>query len=317
MKFPVLAGLAASLIALSAFAQQWPQKPVKIVVPYAAGGNTDSLARLASERLSALGQQFVIEHRTGAAGLIAAEYVARAPADGYTLFMATLTQIVTAPFTNRINFDPTRDFVPISIIGTNPFIIAVSASVPVNDLPEFVSYTKARPGQLNFASAGYGGLTYLSGALFLQRAGLEVVNVSYKGGAPALIDLLSGQVQMYSGSPSEILPHAKSNRIRLLGVSSEKRMKQLPDVPAIAEFYPGHGAVTWNGLVAPAGTPSAVIMRVSQEIQKAMRDPQFVSQLEQIGVDPVLHTPEEFATAIRREIEQWGALIKAAGIKPE
>jgi tripartite-type tricarboxylate transporter receptor subunit TctC len=157
----------------------------------------------------------------------------------------------------------------------------------------------------------------MSAALFLQRAGLDLQNVSYKGGAPALVDLLSGQVQMFSGSPSEVLPHAKSNKIRFLAVSSERRIKQLPDVPAIAEFFPGHNALTWNGLVAPAGTPGAIIDRLSQEIQKAMRDPQFLARLDLIGVDPVQHTPAEFAEQIRREVVQWSAMIKAAGIKPE
>ncbi len=312
-----LVGVLAAL-AGAAFAQDWPQKPVRIIVPYAPGGNTDQQARITAERLtSAFGQQFIAENRAGAAGLIAADYVAKSAPDGYTLFMGTLTQIATAPFTNKINYDPVKDFAPISVIGTNPFVLAVSGSLPVNTLPEFVAYAKARPDQLNYGSGGTGGLTHLSGALFVSRAGLTMTHVPYKGGAPALADLLGGQVQMYSGSPSELLPHVAGGKIKLLGISSETRSKYFPSVPAIAELYPGHLALTWNGLLAPAKTPVAVIDRISGEIQKAMRDPTFTARLEKIGVDPVLHTPAQFAQQIQREIALWKGVIESAGIKPE
>lgn len=312
--------VAAALLCVAhiAGAQEWPQKPVKIIVPYAPGGNTDSIARIAAERLSsALGQQFVVENKPGAAGLIAAEYVARSPADGYTLFMGTISQISTAPFTNKINYDPLRDFAPISIIGTNPFVITVNATLPVHTLPEFVKYVKMNPHKLNYGSGGTGGFTHLSGALFVQRAGLDMVHVPYKGGAPALADLIGGQVQMYSGSPSEVLSHAKGNKVRLLAISSATRSKHFPELPTIAEYYPGHLALTWNGLLAPGKTPAPIISRISQEIQKAMRDPAFLARLDKIGVDPVLHTPEQFAEQIRQDVERWKTVIENAGIKPE
>jgi tripartite-type tricarboxylate transporter receptor subunit TctC len=313
----VALGLVA-VFSAAASAQDWPARPVRIVVPYAPGGNTDSIARITAERLSsALGQQFIAENRPGAAGFIAAEFVAKAPPDGYTLFMGTLTQISSAPYTNKLRYDPVKDFAPISVIGTNPFVIAISAALPAKTLAEFVDYIKANPGRFNYGSGGTGGLTHLSGALFLQRAGLQMTHVPYKGGAPALADLLGGQAQMYSGSPSELLAHMQAGKVRVIGISSATRSKHMPDVPAIAESYAGHSAITWNGLLAPAKTPAAVIERISSEIQKAMRDPAFTSRLDRIGVDPVLHTSAEFAQQIQREMVQWQRVIESAGIKPE
>ncbi len=312
------AALIAVLFAGSALAQAWPQRPVKIVVPYAPGGNTDAIARLTAERLSAvMGQQFIVENRAGAGGAIAAEFVAKSPADGYTLFVAALSQFGPVPLTQKVNYDPLKDFAPISNIGANAFVIAVSNNVPVTTLKEFVDYVKARPNTLNYGSGGSGSLTHLAGALFLNRAGIQMTHVPYKGGAPALADLLGGQVQMYAGSPSELIGHAKSGKVRLLGISSLKRNAQLPDVQAIAELYPTFSALTWNGLVAPAGTPPAVIDRLSQEMLKAMRDPAFLDRLSKIGVDPVVTTPAEFSESIRADYAMWREVIKATGLSVE
>jgi tripartite-type tricarboxylate transporter receptor subunit TctC len=310
--------LAALVFSASGFAQAWPERPVRIVVPFAPGGNTDSIARITAERLTqALGKPFIVENRPGAAGVVAAEYVARAAPDGYILFMSIVTQMAIAPLISKVSYDPIRDFAPISIIGTNPFVIAISSSVPANTLPEFVAYAKANPGKLNYASAGAGSLTHLSATLFVQRAGLQMAHVPYKGGAPALNDLLGGQVHMYSGSPSELLPHAAGGRIRLLAVSSTERSKHLPELPAIAEFFPGHVALTWNGLLAPANTPAPVIDRLSKEVQRAMRDPTFVDRLDKIGVDPVLHAPADFAKTIQRDLEMWREVAGKIGLRPE
>lgn len=312
------AALIAMLFAGSALAQAWPQRPVKIVVPYAPGGNTDAIARLTAERLSAaLGQQFIVENRAGAGGAIAAEFVAKSPADGYTLFVAALSQFGPVPLTQKVNYDPLKDFAPISNIGANAFVIAVSNNVPVNTLKEFVDYVKARPNTLNYGSGGSGSLTHLAGALFLNRAGMQMTHVPYKGGAPALADLLGGQVQMYAGSPSELIGHAKSGKVKLLGISSLKLNAQLPDVQVIAELYPKFSALTWNGLVAPAGTPPAVIDRLSQEMLKAMRDPVFLDRLSKIGVDPVVTTPAEFSESIRADYAMWREVIKATGLSVE
>jgi len=313
--FATFAALAA---AGPAAAQDWPQKPVRVVVPYAPGGNTDQIARLTAERLgAALGQQFIVDNRAGAGGAIAADYVAKQPADGYTLFVAALSQFGPVPLTQKVAYDPLKDFTPISNIGANGFVIAVNASLPVATLKEFVDYVKARPGQLNYGSGGSGSLTHLAAALFLQRAGLNMVHVPYKGGAPALADTMAGQVQMYAGSPSELIAHAKGGKLKLLGITSEKRNAQLADVPAIAELYPGFKALTWNGLLAPANLPRPVVDRLAQEMQKAMKDPAFLDRLANMGLDPVRTTPAEFADAIRSEYAMWRDVIKAAGLSVE
>jgi tripartite-type tricarboxylate transporter receptor subunit TctC len=310
--------LATLLFAGAAAAQDWPQRPVRIIVPFAAGGNTDQIARIAAERLaSAFGQQFVIENRVGAGGGIAAEFVAKSPPDGYTLFVAAVSQIAILPYVQKVAYHPVKDFAPISNIGTNPFVLGVHVSVPANDVKEFVDYARTRAGQLNYASGGNGTIGHLSGALFVSRAGLTMTHVPYKGGAPAVADLVAGQVQMYFGNASELIQHSRSGKIRLLGVSSEKRAPQLPEVPAIAEFYAGFRTLTWNGLLAPAGTPPAVIARASTEVQKAVRDPAVAERLQRIGVDPLGSTPAEFAETIRVDSVIWQEAIKAAGLKSE
>jgi tripartite-type tricarboxylate transporter receptor subunit TctC len=310
--------LAALLLAGAAAAQDWPQRPVRVIVPFAAGGNTDQIARIAAERLGgAFGQQFVVENRVGAGGGIAAEFVAKAPPDGYTLFVAAVSQIAILPYVQQVAYDPVKDFTPISNIGTNPFVLGVHVSVPAKDVPEFVRYARERPGQLNYASGGNGTIGHLSAALFVSRAGLAMTHVPYKGGAPAVADLVAGQVQMYFGNASELIQHSRSGKIRLLGVSSGERAPQLPDVPAIAEFYPGFRTLTWNGLLAPAGTPQAIAGRLSAEVQKAVRDPAVAERLQRIGVDPLGSTQAEFAETIRVDSVIWQEAIKAAGMKRE
>ena len=319
MKPAILFGvLASAIFAASAAAQSYPSRPVRIVVPFVPAGPTDNQARWAAQQLTtATGQQFIVENRVGAAGMIATEFVARAPADGYTLIMATGSQVITAPFTQKISFDPVAELAPIAVIGANALVITVPQSLPVNNLREFVEYAKARPGQLNYGSGGSGTITHLSAALFVQRAGLEMTHVPYKGGGPALADVVGGQIQLYSASPSEVIAFRGSNKVKLLGISSEKRNTRLPEVPAIAESYPGHVADTWNGLMAPAKTPPAVIERISRELQKAMSEPAFVERIEKMGLDPVRHTPQEFAESIRMQVNTWREVIRKAGIKPE
>jgi tripartite-type tricarboxylate transporter receptor subunit TctC len=312
------AAAAAFALAPWSHAQEWPQKPVRIVVPFAAGGNTDGIARIIAERLAtAFGQQFVVENRVGAGGAIAAEFVAKAPPDGYTLLVAAVSQIAIVPFIQKVGYNPVKDFSPISNIGTNPFVLGVHVSVPVNSVQEFVDYVRANPGRLNYASGGNGSIGHLSGALFAQRAGLAMTHIPYKGGGPAVADLVSGQVQMYFGNASELIQHSRSGKIKLLGVSSEKRVAQLPDVPSIADFYAGFRTITWNGLLAPAGTPKAITDRISAEVQKAVRDPAIAERLAKIGVDPLGSTPAEFARMIDADIAQWSAVIKSAGIRNE
>ena len=316
----LLAAIAAAPLTMTppVQAQDWPQRPVKIVVPYAPGGNTDAIARITAERLTtALGQQVVVENRAGAGGATAADFVARSLPDGYTLFVAALSQFGPVPLTQKVNYDPLKDFTPIANIGANGFVIAVNPQLPVKDLKEFVDYIKARPGKLNYGSGGTGSLTHLAALLFLNRAGLDMVHVPYKGGAPALADTLSGQVQMYAGSPSELLQHAAAGKIKLLGITSDKRNAQLPTVPAIVELYPGFKAMTWNGLLAPANLPAAITTRLAAEMQKLMKDAAFLDRLAKLGLDPVPTTPASFAADIRNEYAMWRDLIKATGVVVE
>ncbi len=298
-------------------AQTWPQRPVKVIVPFTTGGNTDTQARIVSERLSAaLGQPFIIENRAGASGAIAAELVAKAPADGYTLFFSATPQVSVVPLVQKVNYDPLKDFAPVSMLGTNAFVLGVHISVPARTLGEFIDYVKAHPGELSYSSAGTGTVGHLTAALFAARAGLTIIHVPYKG-AQAATDLVGGQVQMYFGPAADLIQHSKSGKIRLLAVSGEKRAPQLPDLPAIAESYPGFRTIVWNGLLAPAATPKQIIDRVAQEVAKAAREPGTIERLNKIGVDALGNTPAEFAAVIRSEAPLWRDAVNAAGIKQE
>ncbi len=305
--------LAASVLR----AQTWPQRPVKVIVPYTAGGTTDTQARIISERLSvALGQQFIVENRVGAGGAIAAEFVAKSTADGYTLFFAGTTQFSTLPLVQKVNYDPLKDFAPISILGTNPLVLGVHISVPAKTLKEFIEYVKAHPGELSYSSGGTGSTPHLSAALFALRAGLKMTHIPYKG-AQAVTDLVGGQVQVSFGNTSDMIQHSKSGKIKMLAVTGEKRMPQLPDLPAIAEFYPGFRTVVWNGLLAPYLTPKAIIDRIAQEAARAARDPDIIERLNKMGIDALGNTPAEFAARIRSEAPLWRDALNAAGIKQE
>jgi len=315
----VLCALAILAAAVPpAFAQAWPQKPVRVIVPFPPGGVTDGIARIAADWLgNRLGQPVIAENRPGASGAIAAEFVARSAPDGYTLFAAATPQLAIVPHVQKIPYDPVKDFAPISIVGSNAFALGVNDAIPARTLPEFVAYVKARPGQLNFASAGSGTVGHLTMALFLARAGLDMQAVLYKGGGPAMADVVAGHVPAYFGNLNELIPHSRSGRVKVIAVSGESRAAQLPDVPTVAEQgYPGFRTVTWNGLVAPAGTPAEVIDRVARELGAACKDAGFAERLTKIGVEPVCSSPAEFSRAVRQDLELWKDAVRAAGIKP-
>jgi tripartite-type tricarboxylate transporter receptor subunit TctC len=315
---PAVAAAVFVAAAPAAVAESWPQHAVRMLVPFAPGGNTDTIARLTAQALTvSLGQQFIVENRAGAAGAIAAEYVARAAPDGYTLCVCTLSQMAAVPLTHKVAYDPLKDFAAVAEIGANGFIITVSPAVPAPTLREFIAYVKQRPGQLNYASGGTGTLTQLSALLFLKRAGLAMTHVPYKGGAQTVTETMANHVQMYSASPSEVIPFAGTGKLRLLGISSRKRIAQLPDVPAIAEIYPGFHAETWNGLFAPAGTPHAVVERIAGAVAAAMRTRDFAGHLETLGVEPTIGTPAEFAKTLRADYALWRKVITDAGITAE
>ncbi|MBV8537405.1 MAG: tripartite tricarboxylate transporter substrate binding protein [Alphaproteobacteria bacterium] len=316
MRRQLHAAVAAAVVAaVPALADTWPQHPVKVIVPYAPGGNADTIGRLTAQALSAqLGEQFVVENRAGAAGAIGAETVAKAPPDGYVLCVCSLSQMAPVPLTHKVAYDPLKDFVAVAEVGANGFVITVSPAVPTASLREFIDYVKRRPGQLNYASGGNGTLTQLSAVLFLKQAGLAMTHVPYKGGSQTITETMADHVQMYSASPSEVIPFAGTGKLRLLGISSDKRIPQLPDVPAIAEPYPGFHAVTWNGLFAPAGTPDAIVQRLAGAVAAAMKDRTFTGRLETLGIEPTASTPAEFAATVRADYALWRKVIEEAGI---
>ena len=304
------------VVSTNLWAQQWPQRPIKVVVPFPPGGVTDSIARITADWLTPrLGQPVIAENRPGASGAIAAEFVARADADGYTLFSAATPQLAIVPHVQKVSYDPLKDFAPISIVGTNPFALGCNSQLPAKNLGEFVAYVKQRQGQLSYASAGTGSVGHLTMALFLARAGLKMEAVLYKGGGPAMADVVAGHVPCYFGNLNELIPHA-GGRITMLAVSSERRAAQLPSVPTVAEQgYPGFRTVTWNGYVAPAATPRDIVERIAREIGAACKDAAFVERLNKIGVDPACGTPAEFAQVIRDDLVIWKEAVQAAGMK--
>ena len=291
----------------------WPTKTVTVVVPFAAGGNTDVMARMASSRLSTeLKQNFVVENRVGAAGAIAAAYVAQAAPDGYTLLFGAAPQIAVVPRIQKVSYDPLKDLAPVSVFGTGPFILAINAAIPAKTMQEFVAYGKGK--KLNYGSGGVGSIGHLSGALFVARGNLDSVHVPFKGGGPAMTALVGGQIDMYFGNAAEIIPHAESGKVRILGVATDKRMQQLPNVPTISELYPNFSLNSWNGFLAPAKTPPAIVNKLAQQVIAAARDPAIVAQLTKLGIEANGTTPQEFVAQIAREQPQFDAAIKAANM---
>lgn len=312
------AALYSASPALKAQGSAWPSHPISLVIPYAPGGNTDFMARVTAEWLSkALGVTVVPENRAGAGGIIAATQAARAPADGNTLFFATITQISLAPFLYKIQYDPLADFVPVANVGGNPLVLTVNSQSRFKTLAELIEYGKANPGKLSVGHAGVGSLSHMSAYIFLHRAGIDATLVSYKGGGPALTDLLAGHTDLYSANISEIMPHVSSGRVRFLGVSSLEPIPQLPDVPTIAATIPGHHIETWNGVVAPAGLPKPIVDRVADEITRMLNDPAVRKRLLDAGVLPQDgQVTQVFGDRIRRDIDMWKPMIEQAGITP-
>lgn len=307
--------LAAVGFAQSAQPQDWPQKPVRIIVPFAAGGNSDVVARIIAQDLGeAFGQQFVVENRPAASGAVAAEAVARAAPDGHTLFMATPGQIAILPAMTKAPYDPVKDFAPISNIGATPYVLAVHPSVPVSTLAEFVGYVRGHPNQVTFASSGTSSGGHLSMVLFLKRAGLDMIPVVYKGGTAPVTDVIAGHVKTYFGNLTAVVPHATSGALRLMAVTSERRIPQYPDVPTLNESgFPSFNILSWTGLMAPAGTPKTIVERIAKEVVRAVNDPKIADRLARNGIDPLTKGPEEFAAMIAADVTLWAEAVKIAG----
>jgi tripartite-type tricarboxylate transporter receptor subunit TctC len=313
--FAVLVALG---LAKPAQSQDWPQKPVRIIAPFAAGGSSDAIARIVAQRLGDVyGQQFVIDNRPGASGTISAEAVARSAADGYTLLLGSPSQITIAPIATKTSYDPVKDFAPISTIGSNPFVLVAHPSLAADNLAEFVELARRQPNKIAYAHGGFGTIVHLAMALFLKRAGIEMIPVTYKGGAaPALTDVMAGHVPLYLAPLAGVVPHATSGAFRLLAVSSEMRVPQIPDVPTFIESgYPDFKILTWNGLMAPAGTPKAIIDRIAKDVARAVKDPKIAARLASNGVDPLGNSPEEFAAMIAADIAFWAEAVKIAGMQ--
>jgi tripartite-type tricarboxylate transporter receptor subunit TctC len=313
--FAPLALVAGLSVCVDAVA--WPEKSVRILVPYAAGGNTDGIARIAADYFSqAFGQQFVVENRVGAGGAIAAELVAKAAPDGYTLFVASVAQLAVLPLIQTVHYDPERDFAAVSILGSNPLVLGVStALISARSLQELVGYVRARPGEVAYGSGGTGSLSHLVMIMLTRRADLHMEHVNYKGGSPAMVDLLGGQVPMYFGNVADYLPHAQSPRIRLLATSGERRSQNFPELPTVAESgYPGFRVVTWNGLLAPAHTPPAVISALERVSIRLGHDPASARRFAEIGVEPIGSTAQSFAEAIAVDRRTLGEAVRGADI---
>lgn len=311
-----LACAVLAFAATAASAQSWPERRVTLIVGYAAGGVTDLLGRLAAERLEArLKQPFIVENVLGATGTLAAQRVARSQPDGYTLFVGSVAQFTVSPHMQTIAYDPIKDFQPISIIATAPFVITINTKTPVNTLPELIAYVKAKPG-LSYGSGGVGSLAHMAGAMFTKAAGLDMGHVPYRGISLAFQDLIAGHHTMMAATTVELKPFLEGANLKPLAVTDNKRSSVVPAVPAITDYMPFHSVITWNGLLAPTGTPQAVIDTVSSEMMAAGRDPAFLEKLNKLGVDPVVHKPEDFARIIKDELQSWGAIIKELNLAP-
>jgi tripartite-type tricarboxylate transporter receptor subunit TctC len=313
--FVTISAVNAFGLIVHAQSEEWPQRPVKIVVPFPPGGSIDGAARMIAQHLGEVfGKQFVVENHPGAGGMLAAESVAHAAADGYTLFLAALPQIAILPALTRVSYNPVGDFAPVSNVAFNPFVLTVNSNIPAKTLAEFVDYVRARPGKVAYASVGIGTLTHLSMALLLKRAGLEMIHVPYKGTSP-MSEVVAGNVAAYFAPLSDAIAQGAGGSVRLLAVSSDHRASQIPDLPTVAESgYPGFRTVTWSGLMAPVGTPRPIIDRIAAEVAGAVRDSEFAGRLRAFGLDPAGTGPEEFAVTISGDIAFWGNVVREAGI---
>ena len=309
-----------AITATAAAAQEYPSRPIRVIVPSTAGGSVDTLARLVGGRLAERwGQQVVVDNRSGAGGVIAGEITAKAPPDGYTLIMATIAAMATnVSLARKLPYDPVRDFAPVTLVASQQLVLLVHPAVAAKSVQELIQLAKAKPGQLTFASAGNGSGGHLSGELLKILAGIEMTHVPYKGIAPALVDVISGQVSMTFASMISGMPHVKSGKTRALAVTGAHRSPAAPELPTMIEAgVRGYESSTWYGLLAPKATPRAVIVKLNREVVAIINLPEVKSHLLAEGAEPVGNTPEEFGDFIKSEIAKWGKVIRAAGLRIE
>jgi tripartite-type tricarboxylate transporter receptor subunit TctC len=316
--------LLTGLLAVNAAQAQgndtrWPERPIRFIVPFTAGSSSDTVARMVAQKLSdRLGQQLVVENRVGGGGTIGTEQVARADADGYTLGLANTSTHAVAPNVGTLNYNAIKDFAPVSMLGSSPFVLALYPGVPVQSVQELIARAKSKPRALNYASAGAATLAHLSGALFEKMAGIELTHVPYRGTAQSTLDLLEGRVEMQFGTIPPSLSHIRAGKLHALAVTGATRNPTLPDVPTIAESgLPGYESALWQAMVAPAGTSPAVIARLNREVTVVLNDPEVRAAFAKQGVEPEPGTPEALGKHMRDDVRKWREVITSAGIKEQ
>lgn len=315
-----LSAVVLAAIENNAIAQSYPNKPIRLVVPYIAGGATDILAREVAQKLKeSLGPPVVIENKPGATAIIGTEIVSKSPPDGYTLVLATqASHAANVSLFSKLPYDPVKDFAPVTLLGTMANVLLVNLSIPANSVRELISLAKSKPGILNFASSGSGLAPHLAGELFKTMTGIDVVHVAYSGSIPAITAVINGEASFMFQILPTALPQIQANKIRALAVSSAKRSSILPDLPTVAESgLPGFDIVAWFGIMAPAGTPKEIITKLNTEIVKILQMPDVKERLLKLGIEPISSTPENFATYVREEIAKWGKLVKESGVQPQ
>jgi tripartite-type tricarboxylate transporter receptor subunit TctC len=318
----VIKAIGCALLSLQAafpaFADTWPSRPIKLVVPYPPGGSTDVTARVIAENLRPLlGQTVVIDNRPGAGGNIGADAVAKSAPDGYTFLMATSTHVTNMSLYKNLPYDFVQDLTPVSQTAFIPNVLVVGPNIPVVNLAEFIAYVKSGKYAVNYGTAGNGSSQHLSSALFNSMVGGNMVHVPYKGGAPATADLLAGQIQAYFGPLVEVLPHIRGGKVKALGITTKKRSPLLPDVPAIGEVLPGYEVALWNGILAPARTPADIVNKLNEAIVKVLNQPEVKARLAEQGSEPVGNSPAEFKQFIAAEVDKWRSLVRISGAKIE
>jgi len=315
----VILGLLLALFACFSFGQPYPSRPVRLIVPFPPGGSNDIVARMVATQLGErLGQQVVIDNRGGAGGVLGTDLAAKSPADGYTLLLISVAYAFGPALYRNLPYDPERAFAPVGILGSGAAALTVHPSLPVNTVQELIALAKAKPGTLNYASAGVGSLQHLACALFMIQAGIDAVHVPYKGGGPAMADVIAGQAQIVMPSLIQVVPHIKSGRLRVLGTSGTRRSAVLPDVPTISESgVPGYEAHNWWGILAPAGTPAPVIEKLHRDLTRVLASRETEKRFETEGAEVVRMTPAEFGGFISAELVKWSRVAREVGIKAE
>ena len=310
---------AAATFASGAIAQSYPAKPVRLVVPYAPGGAVDIIARATAQELTKrLGQQIIVDNRTGAGGNIGSDTVAKAPPDGYTLLMASPANTINSSLYTKMPYDPLRDLVPIALIGSVPSVMVANPSLPVKDIKQLIALAKAKPGALTYGSGGSGTTEHLAGEMFKSFAGIDLLHVPYKGGAQVMIDLMGGQVALMFSNQLGVLPHIKAGKLKALGVASAGRSAALPDVPTFAEAgFPDFKVSVWWGVMGPAGMPKEIVNQLNREIVAGLASPEMKGRLQTMSAQPIGGTHEQFAAFFAAETKRWAPIVKASGAKAD